>query len=59
MEDLVKSEVAEDGPGLNHNKGAARNANNRQSRRLSALDERKKDIEVTNTYKYKILEKVF
>ena len=29
------------------------------SETVSALDERKKDIEVTNTYKYKILEKVF
>ena len=29
------------------------------SETVSALDERKKDIEVTNTYKYKFLEKVF
>ena len=31
--DLVKSEVAEDGPGLNHNKGLIGNANDRLSRR--------------------------
>ena len=52
VEDLVKSEVAEDSPGLNHNK-------RQQSETVSALDERKKDIEVTNTYKYKFLEKLF
>ena len=61
MGDLVKSEVAEDGPGLVSRPQQRRVTKRQQppvSEIVSALDERKNDIEVTNTYKYKFLEKV-